>query len=425
MCDTLGFTKDGRLLFAKNSDRSPNEVQIIEYHDALMHFDTDLVIGYSRKKPAAHERRAVQRTTYLDIDQVKETHAVLLSRPQWMWGAEMGVNDCGVCIGNEAVFTKGGYGRDALTGMDLLRLALERSESAAQALECIIENLEKYGQGGSCGYDHEFYYNNSFLIGDTEKLYVLETFHKEWAWKGYDRATISNRLTLGSDADAYSGESLDFKKAHSDFIFSTFSCADRRRAITGKMLESAENAGDMMSALRAHDAKAPFASGSVSSPCMHFGGLVGDHTTQSMVADVTKDRTILWLTGSSCPCVSLFKPWLFGSKPVCPVFYENDTGSEYYWRKSEKFRRSLIGKRLPAEYYAERDEIQSGWIALAESCAAADFTQLSGMCIEQEREFFAKWGRYGFSAAVCPPGFRSRWAEKNKVFERESSDFGL
>ena len=105
---------------------------------------------------------------------------------------------------------------------------------------------------------------------------------------------------------------------------------------------------------------------------------------------------------------------------VCP-----HCGSEYYWRKSEKFRRSLIGKRLPAEYYAERDEIQRGWIALAESCAAADFTQLSGMCIEPEREFFAKWGRYGFPAAVCPPGFRSRWAEKNKVFERESSDFGL
>lgn len=425
MCDTLGIIKDGRLLFAKNSDRSPNEVQVIEYHDALTHFDTEFFIDYARKKNPVRERKGMLRTSYAEVEQVKESHAVLLSRPQWLWGAEMGVNDCGVCIGNEAVFTKGDYAKDGLTGMDLVRLALERSDSAAAALNNIIENLEKYGQGGNCGYDHEFYYNNSFLIADTEKIYVLDTFHKEWAWKGYDRATISNRLTLGSDADAYSGERVNFKNAHSDFLFSTFSFADKRRQTTAKALENAENIGDMLSALRAHNAKAPFASGSVSSPCMHFGGLVGDHTTQSMAADVTKERTVLWLTGSSCPCVSLFKPWLFGSKPVCPVFYEKDTGSEYYWRSSEKFRRALIGRQLPQEYYAERDAIQGEWIGLAGHCPDSAFTELSGRCIEQEREFFAKWGRYDFPAARCTAGFKKRWAEKNKIFESESSYYGL
>ena len=425
MSDTLGVVKDGRLLFGKNSDRSPNEAQIIEYHDALMHFDTDLFIEYARKKPVTHERKAMLSATYIEVEQVRETHAVLLSRPQRMWGAEMGANDCGVCIGSEAVFTKGGYDKTGLTGPDLLRLGLERGDSAESALKVIIENLEKYGQGGSCGYDCEFYYNNSFLIADTENIYVLDTCHREWAWKRYARATVSNRLTLGSDADAYSGESNDFKKAHSDLVYSAFSRADRRREITAKALEKAETPADMMAVLRAHDAKAPFASGSVSSPCMHFGGLVGEHTTQSMVADVTKERTVLWLTGSSCPCVSLFKPWLFGGKPVCPVFYENDTGGEYYWRRSESFRRALIGKALPEDYYAQRDELQNEWIAAADECADSDFTELSGRCVEQEREFFAKWGGYDFPDVICPPGFKKRWAEKNKTFETESSDFGL
>lgn len=53
---------------------------------------------------------------------MSETHAVILSRPSWLWGAEMGANEHGVCIGNEAVWTKEPVGKgEALLGMDLLR----------------------------------------------------------------------------------------------------------------------------------------------------------------------------------------------------------------------------------------------------------------------------------------------------------------
>lgn len=60
--------------------------------------------------------------TYIEVEQVSKTHAVILSRPSWLWGAEMGANEHGVCIGNEAVWTKEPVGTgEALLGMDLLR----------------------------------------------------------------------------------------------------------------------------------------------------------------------------------------------------------------------------------------------------------------------------------------------------------------
>lgn len=61
--------------------------------------------------------------TYIEIDQVPKTYAVVLSRPAWLWGAEMGANEHGVCIGNEAVWGKEEVcDEEALLGMDLVRL---------------------------------------------------------------------------------------------------------------------------------------------------------------------------------------------------------------------------------------------------------------------------------------------------------------
>ena len=206
MCDTLGVIFNNRAVFAKNSDRSPNEPQVLEFY------------------PARDAQEPMLQTTYLAIDQVAHTNACLLSRPTWLWGAEMGVNEHGVCIGNEAVFTKGKYAKTGLTGMDLLRLGLERGASAEEARDLIITLLERHGQGGNCGFDHEFFYDNSFLIMDRHSLFVLETAGRDWAYKAYPRASISNRLTLGRDADAYSGgKQINFRQKHSDLLFTHFS----------------------------------------------------------------------------------------------------------------------------------------------------------------------------------------------------------
>lgn len=400
MCDTLGKLGKGRSFFAKNSDRSPNEVQVLEYHAPRRGLSGSI------------------NCTYISVPQAAETYGVLLSRPAWMWGAEMGINEWGLCIGNEAVFTKGAYGKTGLTGMDMVRLALERSKTAEEALDLLISLLETYGQGGNCGFDHDFYYDNAFLIMDRENLFVLETAGKHWVWKRSDAANISNRLSIGTEGDRYScGETVDFRKKYTEPVYTTFSGSARRMAQVRSCLPGADSVEGCIEALTRHDSKVtnPFAKGSVSSACMHYGGPVGDHTTSSMVAALEKGRTVVWTTGSSLPCVSLFKPWLLGTETVLPVVPAGDTAAETYWMKAEQFRRRLLGKKLPGEFYAEKEAIQRRWVALAEETSDADFPAFSRNCLEEEAAFYEKWNADCLEECSCAPGFRKRWDSKNRI----------
>ncbi len=122
MCDTVvataEITADGVTIFVKNSHREPNEAHCLVHIPATNHLPGSRV-----------------KCTYIDIPQVKHTYSVLLAKPFWIWGAEMGANEHKVVIGNEAVFTKALYDEeDALIGMDYLRLALERASTAREAL---------------------------------------------------------------------------------------------------------------------------------------------------------------------------------------------------------------------------------------------------------------------------------------------------
>ena len=240
MCDTMGFFHEGSAIFAKNSDRSPNEPQVLEYIPAKDHDETEL------------------KVTYTTVPQVPHTKAILISRPVWLWGAEMGVNEDGVCIGNEAVFTKGAYHKenDTLIGMDYLRLALERASTAKGAVDVITELLPVYGQGGNCAYDHKFYYDNSYLIMDRHHIFILETADKEWTCEEVDRGSISNRLS----------QDKAFARKHKDPVYSTFSGSGDRLKQSSTCLVGATSVQDMMKALRTHapGVKNPFAEGTVS-----------------------------------------------------------------------------------------------------------------------------------------------------------------
>lgn len=146
------LTKAGDIIFGKNSDRPKDEVQEVVYHPRKL-----------------YEQGEKLSCTYLEINQVEETFLVLLSKLSWMWGAEMGANSCGLVIGNEAVWTnvQDDLETEKLLGMDLLRLALERSSTSEEAVNVITGLLARYGQGGVYSdIDLDLFYQNSFLIAD-------------------------------------------------------------------------------------------------------------------------------------------------------------------------------------------------------------------------------------------------------------------
>jgi dipeptidase len=353
MCDTFvataDATADGSIIFGKNSDREANEAQALEYLPA-------------REHPPGTRLKC----TYIDIPQAGATQAVLLCRPFWMWGAEMGVNAAGLAVGNEAVWTRMPLDRKGgLTGMDLVRLALERARTAEQGIEVIAELLQTFGQGGICGYrDRRMTYHNSFILADPQAAWVLETAGPYWAAKQVEGIyAISNGLTLGDDFDrghpdldrfGKGGKPLHFARRFSDRFYTFFSASRTRRSCTRARLDALRGQIDIRHAigvLQDHG-ESPYRPDSHwlgDRICAHAAnGLTrnASQTTGSLVAHLKPDRVTVWVTGTAAPCTAVFKPvWFAGDvlPDIGPLPGRQFDPASLWWFHEQFHRRRLFG----------------------------------------------------------------------------------
>jgi hypothetical protein len=307
MCDTFASlgnaAENQKSIFAKNSDRDPNEPQI------FVHI------------PKSEDVPSSIRTTYIEIEGYRRDYDILLSQPSWLWGGEIGVNSAGVAIGNEAVFTKMPYRKTGLTGMDILRIALERSGTALDAVAHIISYLEKYHQGGNCSYDGKLLYHNAFLVTDGKEGYLLETADDIWAYKKIKSfGATSNRLTISTDylraSSLLNGRSIDFSETYTDSLISFFTGSAGRLSSSCAFLSS-ENAKNRETMIELLSSRPTGKVSSMRNIGMNAGGgLVNSQTTASAVVEFG-GRPLLWYTMSPCPEIALFKPaWFIPSSPL-------------------------------------------------------------------------------------------------------------
>lgn len=411
MCDTLvalGIaTTDGSVLFAKNSDREPNEAEALQIIPA-----------------ADHPAGSLVQCTYISIPQVEHTYRVLLARPFWMWGAEMGANEHDVVIGNEALFTKVPYEKGpGLTGMDLLRLALERSTSAIEALKVIVDLLEKYGQGGSGGYTHPFYYHNAFLIADAGSAWVLETAGKQWAAEQVkDVRSISNAISIGSSWDLASNDlvafardqgwckgrdDFNYARCYSDPLITHFAAARSRAQCSLHALQAARGRIDLakvMSILRSHngDSQAGWSpsKGLVGADvCVHagFGPVRINQTAGSMVSHLRSGGSLHWVTGTAAPCTSIFKPvWMDNDLPSAGLVPGEKYDTQALWYRHEKVHRTALANYASAMHLikGERDFLEGEWAERASelnNCGSEERLAFSTECFRQGDELDQHW----------------------------------
>ena len=377
MCDTLaalpGCTAEGGVLFAKSADCEVNEA------NALV-----------RIPRARHVPGETVRLTHLVIPQARETNELILTKAFWTWGCEIGVNEFGLCMGEEAVFTtEMNEPQDGIIGPDLVRLGLERARTCRQAIEVMTALLSTYGQGGNAELKGNSHFDSSFLMTDPREAWVLETAGRKWAVRRIDDfGSISNALSIGKDwercSEATDAGSLDWAATFAlPGIPPTLGAPQRRTASFEGLARSRGSitAAAIFNLMRSHGngydpAAAPVHSGL----CMHAGPQK-DRWWQAdgvMVADIHGEDILAWVTGTSGTCLSIFKPVFPGLElpDIGPLPAEHFDPRSLWWKHELLHRRAMADfDRLVPEIRADFDALEGEFLAAAPSIRKGTATE--------------------------------------------------
>ncbi len=430
-------TGSGSFVYAKNSYREPNEAQSVIRIPSKEHF-------------ASHTP-----TTHITIPQVPETFGMILCKPFHSWGAEMGINEYGVVVGNEVIKTRVSFNRDnkGLTGLDIVRLTLERSTSAEDALEQLTYFIEQFGQDSYAGYQRRnAYYHNSFIILDAHEAFLVETAGREWVAKSVKGFyALTNHLTI-KDKYEYSSDTLieyarskgwiglkqkfSFEKIYSPKWHPGVSISKRRRQWLFDEAKKYEQKLDISKAILLlkgkdvnRDRYDPASDGPFAVSLQADGLLSRWQTTGSMIVELRPDeRPNIWVTGTSAPELSIFKPiYLDGTALMKNEWQEpGPQADETLWWKHEKLYRMVL-KNYTEGYSIIREEImenQDEWLRDVKKftnnyTTEEEFDHITYFYQRKHRELIQQWTdtilQANLPSSKFHPFYKWYWEKLNKA----------
>jgi secernin len=421
MCDTFvalrPATRERGVLFAKSADCEVNEANALVRIPRARHLPGETV-----------------RLTHLVVPQARETYDVILTKAFWTWGCELGVNELGLCMGEEAVFTtEMNEMKDGIIGPDLMRIGLERARTCREAIDLMTDLLAAYGQGGSAELKGNSHFDSSFLMSDTEEAWILETAGRKWAARRIESTgSISNCLGIRADWDRSSESTLpdrvDFAATFGLPAVPPTLGAPARQRVTSTGL--AANAGSvtvrtMFDLMRHHgEGYHPATAPVHANTCMHAGPQK-DRWWQAdgaMVADVRGDDIIMWATGTSGNCVSIFKPLFPGMDlpDIGPIPTEHFDQRSLWWKHELLHRRAMADfEMLVPEIREDFDALEAGFLAQASSVragSAKEKRQFMDACFREAMERTGAWiARVGGRSDLHfrDPAYSAMWATLN------------
>ncbi|MGE5632932.1 MAG: hypothetical protein ACM3TR_17835, partial [Caulobacteraceae bacterium] len=215
-------------------------------------------------------------------------------------------------------------------------------------------------------------------------------------------------------------EDFKFKSCYESRLYPYFTKGDARQAITEGFLKSKAGSleiRDMKNILRSHGRRLDvesFSAGSMECVCMHGGGIVSSQTTGSFIVQLTGGKINIWATGSSLPCISVYKPiWFTGSNSAFDEGNREElTG---YWRRMETLRRMALDGRIQEldEYLILRDDLEDELTKMAaEAETGEDKTKVTEYAFESEERLVEKTVANALSDNVYP----SRMANKRGLY---------
>jgi secernin len=177
-------TMDGHALFGHNNNSPTGEGQALVRQPGRLFAPGEMV-----------------QASVLSLPQARRTFTVLGGPSSDDWGYRFGINEKGVVLGLTTIHTRLAPEGPALTGPDLVRLGLERSPCARQAVEVLSDLITRHGQGepdpterGTSGGGSGL--GAALVILDGQEAYVLEACGAHWAVQtvGQVKAVSSNGL---------------------------------------------------------------------------------------------------------------------------------------------------------------------------------------------------------------------------------------